>query len=520
MVKKKIEKKLDELLGEALIKEEDKPYQIPENWVWVNLNTIAKWGSGGTPSRSKSEYYNGIIPWIKTGELNTDIIYDSKEKITILGLKKSNAKIFPRESIIIAMYGATIGKVSMLGIEASTNQACAVAIAHEYINTKFLFYYLKVQKDSFIELGKGGAQPNISQTVIKKYPFTFPPLPEQKRIVTKLSTMLEKLKQAKELIQEARETFETRRAAILHKAFTGELTKKWRKENEKFTANISSLTQIKEKPYDIASGWKWLLLKDVAEKSQYGTSAKSSKAGKIPVVRMGNIQNGRIDWNDLVYTSVEKEIEKYTLSHNDILFNRTNSPALVGKTAIYKNEMPAIFAGYLIRVRPKKNLTPDYLNYFLNSPYAKIKCQRVKTDGVNQSNINSTKLGNFEIPLTSIEEQKEIVRILDKILNKETESSHLIELENEIDLLEKSILSKAFRGELDTNNPDDGPAKELLKRILQEKKDLPKKKVQLKVSKPKGITTSANPASPYGIFKDLFSLDLILLLFFSHLSCF
>jgi len=141
--------------------------------------------------------------------------------------------------------------------------------------------------------------------------------------------------------------------------------------------------------------------------------------------------------------------------------------------------MPALFAGYLIRIKPLDDLNPVYLNYYLNSPYAKQICNRVKTDAVNQSNINSKKLGNYEIPVPTVEEQEEIARLLDNLLSKETEINDLIDLEYELDLLEKSILSKAFRGELGTNDPDDELAEALLKKILEKKKqDKPKVKVR------------------------------------------
>ncbi len=125
----------------------------------------------------------------------------------------------------------------------------------------------------------------------------------------------------------------------------------------------------------LPEGWVEKKLGDVCEKVEYGSSAKSQPEGKIPVLRMGNIQNGSIDWKDLAYTTNQEEIDKYLLQHNDVLFNRTNSAEHVGKTAIYKSEMPAIFAGYLIRIHRKKDLIDaDFLNYYLNSqtPPAKL----------------------------------------------------------------------------------------------------------------------------------------------------
>jgi type I restriction enzyme S subunit len=162
-------------------------------------------------------------------------------------------------------------------------------------------------------------------------------------------------------------------------------------------------------------GWIKTKLGDVCKKVEYGSSAKSKPEGKIPVLRMGNIQNGVIDWNDLVYTTDQEEIDKYLLKHNDILFNRTNSAEHVGKTAIYKSEKPAIFAGYLIRIHRKEDLIDaDFLNYYLNSNTVREYGKSVMSRSVNQANINGTKLKEYPIFLPTLLEQKQIVVILDE----------------------------------------------------------------------------------------------------------
>ena len=168
---------------------EEWPYEVPENWVWTRLEHIAKWGSGGTPSRKQPQYYKGSIPWIKTGELNDGRIYDAEEKITLEALNNSSAKIFPIHSVMIAMYGATIGKTATLEIPAASNQACACAIPKTGVDYLFLFYFLRSQKDYFIAKAQGGAQPNISQTIIKRHYFPLPPLPEQQRIVARIESL-------------------------------------------------------------------------------------------------------------------------------------------------------------------------------------------------------------------------------------------------------------------------------------------------------------------------------------------
>ena len=450
MPKKKTALTIEERLQQALVPAEKQPYEVPENWVWVRLESVASWGSGGTPSRKHEEYYNGDILWIKTGELNNGWIYDTEEKITDEGLKKSSAKLFPPYSVLIAMYGATIGKVAILGVPATTNQACACAVCNQSLLYMYLFYYCISQKNVFIEKGKGGAQPNISQIILKQHPIPLPPLSEQQRIVERIEELFAKLDEAKERLQEVADSFAVRKAAILHKAFTGELTKQWRCEN-----GVSD------------ESWEEKTIGEICCSLKYGTSKKSSDDGEVVVLRMGNLQNGEIDWSNLAYTSDEEDIKKYLLKSGDVLFNRTNSPELVGKTSIYRGEMPAIYAGYLIKLDYEKNIVVgDYLNYYLNSSKAKEYYMQVKTDGVSQSNINAKKIGEFEIPLPTLSEQHGIVRLIDDLLARERTAQQAAEQAlASIDLMKKSILARAFRGELGTNKAS---ALELLRQVLAE----------------------------------------------------
>ena len=170
-----------------------------------------------------------------------------------------------------------------------------------------------------------------------------------------------------------------------------------------------------EKPFEIPESWKWVSVGSVCTNIQYGSSQKSAVSGKVPVLRMGNIQGGKIIYDKLVYTSDDSEIEKYPLAVNDLLFNRTNSKELVGKTAIYKGEMPAIYAGYLVRISPVR-LDSDYLNYVMQSQYYWTYCQTVRSDAIGQSNINAEKLKRFVFPLPPLAEQRRIVAQLEKLL--------------------------------------------------------------------------------------------------------
>ena len=219
-------------------------------------------------------------------------------------------------------------------------------------------------------------------------------------------------------------------------------------------------------PYELPKGWVWCKLEDIAYDLMYGTSEKSSRLGKIPVLRMGNInREGGLDWKDLVYSNNEEDIEKFNLLHNDLLFNRTNSSEWVGKTAIYKGERPAIYAGYIIRLRTIF-VNADYINFVMNSQYHRNWCNDVKTDAVNQSNINAQKLSVFRVPLPPIEEQNRIVKEIKRWLSLiKVIKSGKENLQESIKQTKSKVLDLAIHGKLVPQDPNEEPAIELLKRI-------------------------------------------------------
>ena len=165
---------------------ENVPFEIPENWCWTTLGEVGKWQSGATPSRLCKEYYGGDIPWLKTGDLNDGYITDIPEYITQKALKETSVKLNPAGSVLIAMYGATIGKVGILTFPATTNQACCACVEYEATDQQYLFYFLLSHKENFIRQGGGGAQPNISKEKIVETLLPLPPFNEQKRIVNEV----------------------------------------------------------------------------------------------------------------------------------------------------------------------------------------------------------------------------------------------------------------------------------------------------------------------------------------------
>jgi type I restriction enzyme S subunit len=322
-----------------------------------------------------------------------------------------------------------------------------------------------------------GDRPRVTFEQIADYAIPVPPLEEQHRIADKLDHIAARLDDTKTRLDTISTILKRFRMSVLAAACSGRLTEDWRRSHQPEDEaaqviesikhrNLRSARTLKERAAiqqrsayvedgdneDLHDTWRFVALDKLAT-FNYGTSAKSQKAGRMPVLRMGNVQGGEIDWQDLVFTSDQVEINKYALKPLTVLFNRTNSPELVGKTAIYRGERPAIFAGYLIRINAEEELLPDYLNYCLNSPNAKAWCGRVKTDGVSQSNINAQKLGKYEIPYCCPEEQAEIVRRVTTMFKQaDSIEARYRKAHAFTDKLMPAALAKAFRGELVQSN--------------------------------------------------------------------
>ncbi|MAF35997.1 hypothetical protein CL622_02665 [archaeon] len=327
----------------------------------------------------------------------------------------SDTYSYDTEALLIAGNG-DVGHVSHYKGKFEVYQRTYVLTDFKGVDPIYLFHLLQGKlKDEVSGKKLGNTMPYIKKSMLEDFIVPLPPLTTQKEIVKKLLSTL----------------------GIIEKAIQSERVKTERIQ-ELFEAYLLSFLQSPE--------YEAKLLGDLSEKVEYGTSKKSQKEGKIPVLRMGNIQNGRFNWDDLVYTSDPEEIKRYSLKENDVLFNRTNSPELVGKTAIYKGKMPSIFAGYLIRIhRKEKELDAEYLNYFLNSPIARKHGKTIMTSSVNQANINGTKLKKYPIPAPDIKVQRLIAKKLNsaKKLTDDLDEKYRKKLEL-LDELRVSVLSKTF----------------------------------------------------------------------------
>lgn len=411
MAKKK-ELTPEEKLQQALVPKEEQPYPLPEGWKWVRLIDSFENCTDSKRKIAKEDY-------LEKG----DIAIIDQGKALVGGYTDITEKKY-KGTLPVIIFGDHTRCIKYIDFPFAQGADGIKVLKPKKFFLPKAFYFV-FQNIPIPDMGYRRHFP-----LLKQYMIPVPPIGEQQRIIEKIEKWFYKLDIVQEKIKDVIASSEKRKAAILHKAFTGELTAKWRREN-----NISD------------ESWIYKAINSIC-KFQYGTSKKSQKEGKMIVLRMGNLQNGEIDWTNLAYTSDEADIKKYLLKQGDVLFNRTNSPELVGKTAIYRGEYPAIYAGYLIKLEYNSEILGEYLNYVLNSPDAREYCYFVKSDGVSQSNINAQKIGEFIIPIPSIKEQEVIIREIHKIFTMESQIKRISEeLIFRIDVMKKAILSKAFHGE-------------------------------------------------------------------------
>lgn len=378
-----------------------------EDWVEKELGEIVFTTSGGTPSRNNPDYYRGKIPWVKSGELDKGIIRDTEEKISEEAVKNSSAKKFPAGTLLIALYGATIGKMAFLGVEAATNQAICGIFKSEKINLNFLYYYLQFKKTELISQGTGGAQPNISQTILKKLNVPLAPLPIQRAIVSKIETLFSDLDKGIEDLNKAKEQLKIYRQAVLKKAFEGELTLDW-----KFKSRVDQK-------------WQKHTFDDVLEIIS-GKNQKSveNENGLYPIYGSGGVFGFANDYLCDAGTTIIGR--KGTI----------NSPIFVNEK--FWNVDTAF------GLSPSNRILPLFLYYF---------CTGFNFKKLDKSttipSLAKRDLLKIEINLPSIEEQKLIVHEIESRLSvcDQVERSITESLEK-AKALRQSILKKAFEGKL------------------------------------------------------------------------
>ena len=438
------EKKIKKDKPLAPIKDEEKPFEIPESWEWVRLGEIGDWGAGATPAKGNMDYYNkGNIPWLRTGDLNNGIVKDVEMRITEKALSECSLRKCNVGDVLIAMYGATIGKVAIAGIELTTNQACC-ACTPLCLYNKYLFYFLQANKDVFIKMGSGGAQPNISREKIIYTLFPLPPLAEQHHIVEKIEELLPLVEEYDEaqtkLDKLNNELPEKLKNSVLQQAIMGRLDTRNDKDEpasallarireekkklveEKKIKKDKPLALIKdeEKPFDIPESWEWVRLGEISQEISDGThkTPKYVENG-IPFLSVQNISSGKLNINKIKYISEDehiKLIKRVKPQKNDILICRIGTLGRAIK--VHWDFEFSIFVS-LGLIRLIDSSLCNYLVACINSPLGYSWIDKVKVGGGTHTyKINLSDLPNFVIPLPPLAEQHRIVDKLYKIFEK------------------------------------------------------------------------------------------------------
>ena len=449
---KHIAQKKSDLIKDGALKKEkplpavdanNLPFDVPENWVWIRLGDFCSIYNGNSINAGeKAEKYSKKCDghsFIATKDVGFDHSINYENGVYI-PLNREDFRIAPVGSVLLCMEGGSAGrKIGILEQDVCFgNKLCC--LAPFVIFNKYLYYFLQSPAffSAFTDL-MTGIIGGVGVAKIKSIAMPVPPLAEQERIVAKIEELLPLVSEydgVEKRISALNAEFPDKlRKSILQQAVQGKLTERdpsdepaielldrIRAEKAKLIAEgkikkekIIPVISEEDQLFDIPDTWTWTTIADTCTNIQYGTSEKSAPSGKVAVLRMGNLQGGKIDYSNLVYTSNGYDIERCHLEYNDLLFNRTNSKELVGKTAIYKAEIPAIYAGYLIRVTPIM-IDSDYLNYVMQSHFFKKYCLAVKTDAIGQSNINAEKLKRFVFPLPPLAEQKRIVARVEEVL--------------------------------------------------------------------------------------------------------
>ena len=385
----------------------------------MTLGEVGTWQSGGTPSRSNKTYYGGNIPWLKTGDLNDGLISDIPESITEEAVANSSAKINPAGSVLIAMYGATIGKLGILTFPATTNQACCACIEFNAITQLYLFYFLLSQRNGFIAKGGGGAQPNISKEIIVNTFIPLPPLSEQQRIVMEIEKWFALIDQVEQGKADLQNTIKQTKSKILDLAIHGKLVP----QDPNDEPSIELLQRINPDftPCDnghyenLPSGWAMCKLSDLCRiENGFAFSSNDYKTQGIPLVRISNIIHNTIDTTDCAYIEDVTD-NKFKISKGDLLI--AMSGATTGKMGVYPFDETAYLNQRVgnIKILNKSLLSPDYRNTYMQSKVDEIL--KIAYGGA-QPNISASVIGNFDFPLPPYKEQIRIVKTVQRIFGQ------------------------------------------------------------------------------------------------------
>ena len=397
------------------------PFEVPDGWCWCYLNSIGRWQSGATPSRGVNAYYGGTIPWLKTGDLNDDYVKDIPERITDKALKETSVKLNPEGSVLIAMYGATIGKVGILTYPATTNQACCACSELCGVDNRYLFYFLISHKDEFIRQAGGGAQPNISKEIIVNTPMPVPPIEEQKRIVYEIEKWFRIIKVIDDSELSIRAVTDTCKAKILDLAIHGKLVPQdqndepaielLRRINPDFTPS-DNLHYGTELP----NGWQLCHIQDIASAELGKTLDRLKNTGEEKSYLCTlNVKWEAFDLSTIKTIRIEaSEKERYAVRPGDLLVCEGGD---VGRSAIWTEQGEIYYQNALHRIRFK---TQDTCQEFFLYVLRNYKDRGIIDDvckGVTIKHFTGQVLRSLDLPFPPVKEQVRIVKTVKAYYN-------------------------------------------------------------------------------------------------------
>ena len=450
MPKKKTALTIEERLQQALVPAEEQPYEVPENWVWVYGKNIFMPMESRKPDGEDFYYID-----IDAIDNKNQVVTEAKKIKTAQAPSRASRKLHTGDTVfsLVRPYLKNIAYIDVQLSDCIASTGFFVCTPNAALNDKYLY---RLMVSSYVVDGlnkhmKGDNSPSIRKDDIENYPFPLPPLPEQQRIVERIEELFAKIDEAKERLQEAVDSFAVRKAAILHKAFTGELTKQWRRENG-----------VSDESWEESNFGKFTV-------SQYGYTEKAhwEKIGP-KFLRITDIQDNKVDWDEVPWCPIDEDgMKQYAVEIGDIMIARTG--ATTGKSYLICDDVEAVFASFLIRLKVvNKNLDYNYLYGYMQSE----DYWRQITDfssGIAQPGVNASKLKQIKFKCPTLPEQHEIVRLIDDLLARERKAQQAAEQAlASIDLMKKSILARAFRGELGTNKASEASALELLRQVLAE----------------------------------------------------
>lgn len=459
MPKKKTALTIEERLQQALVPAEEQPYEVPENWVWVRLGAFAETISKGTtPKGGSAAYVDEGVNFLRVENLTSDG-YISHSKITHITeemhenyLKRS---ILKANDLLISIAGS-LGKSAIVrecDLPINTNQAIAfVRLFADKIDVNYIRNTIEspLINSVLTKQTKVTSIPNLTLEIIKDCPIPLPPLSEQQRIVERIEELFAKLDEAKERLQEVADSFAVRKAAILHKAFTGELTKQWRREN-----GVSYESWEEKKLGEVG------VLKRGRSKHRPRNDERLF-GGIYPFIQTGDVANA-----DMFIEKHSQTLSDFGMQQSKLFVKNTiciTIAANIGKVAILSYD--SCFPDSVVGLTTDEKNSYKYVYYYLSTQQKELES---KAPATAQKNINLKVLNDLDIPLPTLPEQHEIVRLIDDLLARERAAQQATEQAlASIDLMKKSILARAFRGELGTNKASEASALELLKQVLAE----------------------------------------------------